>query len=128
MTGSADDPSLSLQAQGGGGDQMRRSQLRRNAFARAQGSLDVAAALSGTFLGVLLAYGFVGPIATGLDHRNAAELRFYHFIKASVVALAKGATPIVATEFARRSIWSADRPSFLEMESACKRLKMKAAA
>jgi len=88
----------------------------------------VAAALSGTFLGVLFAYGFVGPIATGLEHLNAAELRFYHFIKASVVALAKGATPIVATEFARRSIFSGDRPSFVEMETACKKLRTKAAA
>jgi chemotaxis protein MotA len=88
----------------------------------------VAAALSGTFLGVLLAYGFIGPLATGMEHVSAAELRFYHFIKASVVALAKGSTPIVATEFARRSIWSGDRPTFGEMETACKRLKTKAAA
>ena len=87
----------------------------------------VAAALTGTFLGVLLAYGFVGPLATGLDYATAAETRFYHFIRASVVAFAKGFSPIVSTEFARRSIFTEDRPSFAEMETACKGVKAKAA-
>jgi chemotaxis protein MotA len=86
----------------------------------------VSAALTGTFLGVLLAYGFVGPLATGLEHANAAEGRFYYFLKASVVAFAKGFSPIVATEFARRAIFSDDRPSFADMEQACKALKGKA--
>lgn len=88
----------------------------------------VAAALTGTFLGVLLAYGFVGPLATALEHVKAAESRFFHFIKASVVALAKGSSPLVATEFARRAIASDARPTFGEMETACKRLKAKQAA
>jgi chemotaxis protein MotA len=87
----------------------------------------VAAALTGTFLGVLLAYGFFGPMATSLENNNAAEARFYHFIKSSVVAFAKGFSPIVATEFARRSIFAETRPSFGEMETACKSLKGKAA-
>jgi chemotaxis protein MotA len=87
----------------------------------------VAAALTGTFLGVLLAYGFVNPISTGLDHALAAETRFYHFIKSSVVAFAKGFSPIVSAEFARRSIYATDRPSFADMETACKALKSKAA-
>lgn len=88
----------------------------------------VAAALTGTFLGVLLAYGFVGPLASALEHVTGGETRFYYFIKASVVALAKGATPIVAAEFARRAIESDVRPSFLEMEKACKSLKAKPGA
>jgi chemotaxis protein MotA len=88
----------------------------------------VAAALTGTFLGVLLAYGFVGPIASGLEHVKASESRFYHFLKASVVALAKGSSPLVATEFARRAIFADARPTFGEMETACKRLKTKQAA
>jgi len=87
----------------------------------------VAAALSGTFLGVLLAYGFVGPMAGGLEHLLASEARFYHFLKASVVAFAKGFPPIVAVEFSRREIYADDRPSFAEMETACKALKGKAA-
>jgi chemotaxis protein MotA len=85
----------------------------------------VAAALTGTFLGVLLAYGFVGPMATAMEAGNTAESRFYYFIKASVVAFAKGFPPIVAVEFARRSIFADDRPSFAEMEAACKSLKGK---
>lgn len=85
----------------------------------------VAAALTGTFLGVLLAYGFVGPLAGGMEHMNAAEARFYNFLKASVVAFAKGFPPIVAVEFSRREIYAEARPSFSEMETACKSLKGK---
>jgi len=87
----------------------------------------VAAALTGTFLGVLLAYGFVGPLAGGLENLNQSESRFFHFLKASVVAFSKGLPPIVAVEFARRTIYDEDRPSFLEMEKACKSLKGKPA-
>jgi chemotaxis protein MotA len=85
----------------------------------------VAAALTGTFLGVLLAYGFIGPVSTSIEHSNAAEARFYHVIKASVVSFAKGFSPIIAVEFARRAIYSDDRPTFGEMEQACKSLKGK---
>jgi len=85
----------------------------------------VGAALTGTFLGVLLAYGFVGPLSTNLEHVNSSEARFYHFIKAAVVAFAKGFSPIVAAEFARRAITGDVRPSFARMESACKSLKAK---
>jgi len=80
----------------------------------------VGAALTGTFMGVLFAYGFLGPLSTGIEHVNAAEARYYAFIKSAVVAFAKGFSPIVAAEFARRSIYSEDRPSFAEMESAVK--------
>jgi chemotaxis protein MotA len=83
----------------------------------------VAAALTGTFLGVFGAYGITGPLANALENRKGAESRFYHFIKAGVVALAKGLAPVVAAEFARRSIFADDRPSFGEMEEACKSLK-----
>lgn len=85
----------------------------------------VAAALTGTFLGVLLAYGFISPISGALEHATAAEGRFYHFLKASVVAFAKGFPPIVAVEFSRREIYADARPTFAEMETACKALKGK---
>jgi chemotaxis protein MotA len=85
----------------------------------------VAAALTGTFLGVFLAYGILGPIATNIEFRKGGETRFYHFLKAGVVAVAKGSTPIVAAEFARRSISGDIRPTFNEMEKACKGLKGK---
>ncbi len=86
----------------------------------------VAAALCGTFMGVLFAYGFVGPLSTTLEHMNSAEARFYSFLKAGVTAFAKGFSPIVSVEFARRTIFASDRPSFAEMESACKGTKGKA--
>ena len=80
----------------------------------------VGAALTGTFMGVLFAYGFLSPLSTTLEHVNSAEARYYSFLKSAVVAFAKGFSPIVAAEFARRSIFSEDRPSFAEMESAVK--------
>jgi chemotaxis protein MotA len=80
----------------------------------------VGAALTGTLMGVLFAYGFLGPLSTTLEHVNSAEARYYHFLKSAVVAFAKGFSPIVAAEFARRSIFSDDRPSFAEMENAVK--------
>jgi len=80
----------------------------------------VAAALTGTFLGVLLAYGFFGPLSTAIENINSEEARFFAFFKASVIAFAKGFAPIVAVEFARRAIFSTARPTFQEMEAACK--------
>ncbi len=80
----------------------------------------VGAALTGTFMGVLLAYGFLNPLSTAMEHNNSEEARFFAFFKASVVAFAKGFAPIVAVEFARRAIYSKARPTFQEMESACK--------
>jgi len=79
----------------------------------------VGAALTGTFLGILAAYGFLNPLATGMEHLNGAEARFFYFFKAAVVASAKGFPPIVAVEFARRAISAESRPTFQEMETAC---------
>jgi chemotaxis protein MotA len=80
----------------------------------------VGAALTGTFLGVLLAYGFLNPLSAAIENGNAEETRFFAFLKSSVVAFAKGFAPIVAVEFARRAIYSNHRPTFQEMETACK--------
>jgi chemotaxis protein MotA len=80
----------------------------------------VASALVGTFLGVHLSYGFISPIGTNMEIRNAEESRLFHVLKAGVVAFAKGFPPIVAVEFARKAIGTAERPSFQEMEAACK--------
>ncbi|MCC6649635.1 MAG: flagellar motor stator protein MotA [Candidatus Eisenbacteria bacterium] len=80
----------------------------------------VGAALTGTFMGVLFAYGFINPLATSMEHVNSGEARYYHFLKAAVVSFAKGFSPIVAAEFARRAIFSDDRPTFGEMEAAVK--------
>ncbi len=85
----------------------------------------VGAALTGTFLGVLLAYGFAAPLSASMEHVNAAETRFFRFVKAAVIAFAKGFAPIVAAEFARRAIFAEVRPTFGEMEEACKSVKRK---
>ncbi len=77
----------------------------------------VAAALVGTFLGVLLSYGFVGPLATNIEHMIEDEVRYLETIKACVVAYAKGNPPIVAVEIGRRTIYSGSRPSFSELEN-----------
>jgi chemotaxis protein MotA len=83
----------------------------------------VAAALVGTFLGVLLSYGFVGPISTHMELLGQAESRYLECMKAGIVAYAKGNAPMVVVEFARRVIVSDVRPSFGELEQAVKTLK-----
>lgn len=83
----------------------------------------VAAALVGTFLGVLLSYGFVQPLATNLDIAAEEESRVFEAIKAGVVAFAKGMQPLIAVEFARRTIFQDHRPSFQEMEKTLRGTK-----
>ena len=83
----------------------------------------VAVALIGTFLGVLAAYGFVGPIATKMKNDIDAEGRYLMVIKAALVALQRGAPPLVCVEFARRTIYPNDRPTFEEMDVATKEAK-----
>lgn len=81
----------------------------------------VAAALVGTFLGILLCYGVVGPLASRLEHLSEAEAQFQHVLRIAIVAFARGSSPILALEYARRSIPPEVRPSFVEMESIIKR-------
>ncbi len=76
----------------------------------------VAAALVGTFLGVLASYGFMQPLAQNLESRNRNNSRLLHVIKAGISAFAKGMAPSVSVEFARRAIFHSDRPSFEEVE------------
>jgi len=78
----------------------------------------VAVALVGTFLGILLSYGFVQPLATHMELLQASEARFLECIKAGVVAYAKGNAPIIVVEFARRVIYNNVRPTFAEVEDA----------
>ncbi len=85
----------------------------------------VGAALTGTMLGVLFAYGFIGPLATAVEHLNRAEGHFYQVLKAAVVAFAKGFAPIIAVEFARRAVPADARPTFQAMETACKSVRGK---
>jgi len=80
----------------------------------------VGAALVGTFLGILLCYGFVGPMATQLEHKVDFEGQYLTTIKAGILALSKGLAPAIAVEFARRSIPSDLRPTFAETEAYCR--------
>jgi chemotaxis protein MotA len=84
---------------------------------------NVAAALVGTFLGILLSYGLVQPIATNAELQEVIGGRYLRSIKEGIVAALRGAAPVVAIEFARKAIFSADRPSGEETERACKQVK-----
>jgi chemotaxis protein MotA len=80
----------------------------------------VGAALVGTFLGILLSYGFAQPIAASLEHRVAAEMGLEQSIKAGLLAVHKGLAPAIAVEFARRVIPEDVRPTFEETEEMCR--------
>jgi chemotaxis protein MotA len=85
----------------------------------------VAAALVGTFLGILLCYGVVGPVANSVEMQSAAESRYMLCVKEAVVAAARGVNPAIAIEFARRAIFSDERPSGPELDQAFAELKGK---
>ena len=82
----------------------------------------IAGALVGTFLGVLLAYGFVGPIGAAVKARGEAEQRYFLCIKAGILAYMQGYAPSVAVEFARKALNSDVRPTFYEVEQAVESL------
>ncbi|UCD95172.1 MAG: flagellar motor stator protein MotA [Candidatus Zixiibacteriota bacterium] len=83
----------------------------------------VGAALVGTFLGVLLSYGFVQPLAANLQNMNEAEGKYYICLKQGLLAFHKGFAASIAVEFARRVIPSDVRPGFTEVEEACRASK-----
>ncbi len=80
----------------------------------------VAAALVGTFLGILLCYGLFGPLASNMSKINEAESQYYQVLRQGLISFVKGCAPILALEFARRSIPHHVRPTFKEMEGAVK--------
>ena len=81
----------------------------------------VAAALVGTFLGILLAYGFVAPLATLSEHVSRDESQYYQVLKTTILASQQGYSPQIAVEFGRKAIFSTERPSFKELEDHVKR-------
>jgi chemotaxis protein MotA len=83
----------------------------------------VAAALVGTFIGVMACYGFVGPTASKMQRDMEIEGRYLMVIKAALVSLQRGAPPLVCVEYARRTIYAHDRPSFRDMDTATKSVK-----
>lgn len=80
----------------------------------------VAAALVGTFLGILMAYGFVGPMSVSLEHEANDEKKFLECLKASVMAFVQGYNPQISAEFGRKTIPPHVRPTFTELESYLK--------
>jgi len=80
----------------------------------------VAAALVGTFLGILLCYGFVGPLAANMAKSADEDRAYLHVLRVVMIAFLKGTAPIMAVEAARRAIPGHVRPSFHEVEKACR--------
>src|SRR6202041_4115206 len=80
----------------------------------------VAAALVGTFLGILLCYGFLGPMAANIKKQTNAESEYFLCLRMGLLAFMKGVPPILALEAARRAIPHHVRPTFQEMDKACR--------
>ncbi|WGK62589.1 flagellar motor stator protein MotA [Halopseudomonas sp. SMJS2] len=80
----------------------------------------VGTALVGTFLGILAAYGFVGPFGTAVQHDANEEANTYEAIKMCLVASAQGLPPALAVEFGRKALLPEQRPSFAELETSVK--------
>ncbi len=87
----------------------------------------VGAALVGTFLGILVSYGFVGPIAAAMAHHANEETKAFEVVKMALVATVRGYVPAVAIEFARKLLCTDIRPTFGDLEAELKG-KAKAAA
>jgi chemotaxis protein MotA len=85
----------------------------------------IANALVGTFLGILLAYGFVGPLATLLEQKLHESAKMFHCVKVTLLASLNGYAPALAVEFGRKVLFSTERPSFIELEEHIKQSKSK---
>ncbi|MBC2595027.1 flagellar motor stator protein MotA [Ruficoccus amylovorans] len=82
----------------------------------------VAAALTGTFLGVLGAYGFINPLTTLIETNNETELRYYRLIGNGLVGFANGLAPLMSVEMARRALLSSERPEADDLEVRLKEM------
>mgnify|MGYP001175631512 FL=1 len=85
----------------------------------------IAAALVGTFLGILLAYGFIGPLANRLEQRLHESGKLLECVKVTLLANLNGYAPALAVEFGRKVLFSTERPSFVELEKHIKQSKAK---
>jgi chemotaxis protein MotA len=85
----------------------------------------IAHALVGTFLGILLAYGFAGPLATLLGQRAGESTKIFQTVKVTLLASLNGYAPALAVEFGRKVLYSTERPSFKELEDHVKQSKAK---
>ncbi len=85
----------------------------------------IAAALVGTFLGILLAYGFVSPLSGKLEHNLHESSKMFECIKITLLANLNGYSPVLAVEFGRKVLFTTERPSFAELEEHVKQSKAK---
>lgn len=85
----------------------------------------IAKALVGTFLGILLAYGFVGPLANLLEQKLEESSKMFQCVKVTLLASLNGYAPALAVEFGRKVLYSTERPSFSELEEHIKKSKGK---
>lgn len=83
----------------------------------------IAHALVGTFLGILLAYGFVGPLSSQLEQKLGESTKMLECVKVTLLASLNGYSPALAVEFGRKVLYSTERPSFLELEQHVKQKK-----
>ncbi|MBQ5941616.1 MULTISPECIES: flagellar motor stator protein MotA [unclassified Massilia] len=83
----------------------------------------IAKALVGTFLGILLAYGFVGPLASVLEQKLEESTKMFQCVKVTLLASLNGYAPALAVEFGRKVLYSTERPSFAELEEHIKKKK-----
>jgi chemotaxis protein MotA len=83
----------------------------------------IAQALVGTFLGILLAYGFISPLASLVEQRVAESTKMLQCIKVTILANLNGYAPALAVEFGRKVLFSTERPSFAELEEHVKQAK-----
>lgn len=83
----------------------------------------IARALVGTFLGILLSYGFIAPVASLLEQKAAESSKLLHCIKAVLMASFHGCPPALAVEFGRKVLYSTERPGFSELEAHLRSMK-----
>jgi len=85
----------------------------------------IAHALVGTFLGILLAYGFVGPLSSLLEQKLEESTKMFQCVKVTLLASLNGYAPALAVEFGRKVLYSTERPTFAELEDHIKKAKSK---
>ncbi|MEO7052543.1 MAG: flagellar motor stator protein MotA [Rhodanobacter sp.] len=88
----------------------------------------IAGALVGTFLGILLCYGFAGPLASAMESKVQEDGKAFECVKVAMMANLRGYNPMVSVEFARKSLSGQARPSFVDLEGHLKGERAGAAA
>ncbi|TPG64816.1 flagellar motor stator protein MotA [Ewingella americana] len=83
----------------------------------------IAHAMVGTFLGILLAYGFVSPLASVLRQKCAENTKMMQCIKVTLLSSLNGYAPQIAVEFGRKTLYTSERPSFVELEEHVRQVK-----